>query len=172
MASKAVLFFISGENSGWVPISLLLIISFAFDLYYGCSVRLSFIPHVCSRVGPFGDCADWSILKMASEAARSWREKRTPERSQSSGLMGMGMNSSFWSSTVRGISHNVRNSYASSSCLLRCLVTKLYSECWTRDSKQQIVTFCMNSASRFLFQKLSTLMAGIIYWSDWRNFKY
>ena len=39
--SKASVFFISDENSGWVPISLLLIISLSFDLHYGCSVRRS-----------------------------------------------------------------------------------------------------------------------------------
>lgn len=58
ISSKAVLFFISGENSGWVSISLLLIISFAFDLYYGCSVRHSFIHHSWWRDGAFRHCAD------------------------------------------------------------------------------------------------------------------
>lgn len=67
ISSKAALFFISGENSGWVSISLLLIISFAFDLYYGCSVRHSFIHHSWWKDGAFRDCADWSTLKMASE---------------------------------------------------------------------------------------------------------
>ena len=38
-SSKAAVFFISDENSGWLPISLLLIISFSFDRDYECSVR-------------------------------------------------------------------------------------------------------------------------------------
>lgn len=37
--SKAAVFFISDENLGWLPITLLLIISFSFDLHYDCSVR-------------------------------------------------------------------------------------------------------------------------------------
>lgn len=41
ISSKAAVFFISDENSGWVPISLLLIISLSFDLDYDCSVRHS-----------------------------------------------------------------------------------------------------------------------------------
>lgn len=65
--SEAALVFISAENSGWVSISLLLIISFAFDLYYGCSVRHSFIHHCWWRDGAFRDGADWNALKMASE---------------------------------------------------------------------------------------------------------
>ncbi len=63
ISSKAALFFISGENSGWVSISVLLIISFAFDLYYGCSVRHSFIHHSWWRDRAFRDSADWSTLK-------------------------------------------------------------------------------------------------------------
>lgn len=39
ISSKAAVFFISDENSGWLPISLLLIISFSFDLDYDSSVR-------------------------------------------------------------------------------------------------------------------------------------
>ncbi len=63
ISSKAALFFISGENSGWVSISVLLIISFAFELYYGCSVRHSFIHHSWWRDRAFRDSADWSTLK-------------------------------------------------------------------------------------------------------------
>lgn len=37
--SKAAVFFISDENLGWLPISLLVIISIFFDLDYDCSVR-------------------------------------------------------------------------------------------------------------------------------------
>lgn len=58
ISSEAALFFISAENSGWVSISLLLIISFAFDLYYGCSVRHSFIHQCWWRDGAFRDRAD------------------------------------------------------------------------------------------------------------------
>lgn len=39
ISSKSAVFFISDENLGWLPISLLLIISFSFDLDYDCSVR-------------------------------------------------------------------------------------------------------------------------------------
>lgn len=39
ISRKTPVFFISDENSGWLPISLLLIIFFSFDLDYDCSVR-------------------------------------------------------------------------------------------------------------------------------------
>lgn len=69
ISSKAAVFFISDENSGWLPISLLLIISFSFDLHYDCSVRHAhlFISFAWWD-GPFGDCTDWCTLKLASEA--------------------------------------------------------------------------------------------------------
>lgn len=69
ISSKAAVFFISDENSGWLPISLLLIISFSFDLDYDCSVRYThlFISFAWWD-GLFGDCTDWCTLKMASEA--------------------------------------------------------------------------------------------------------
>ena len=38
-SSNAGVFFISDENSGWLPISLPVIIFFSFDLHYDCSVR-------------------------------------------------------------------------------------------------------------------------------------
>lgn len=41
ISSKAAVYFISDENLGWVPISILLIISLSFDLDYECSVRRS-----------------------------------------------------------------------------------------------------------------------------------
>lgn len=71
ISSKAAVFFISDENSGWLPISLLLIISFSFDPDYDCSVRHThlFISFAWWD-GLFGDCTDWWTLKMASE--ESW----------------------------------------------------------------------------------------------------
>lgn len=47
--SKAAVFFISDENLGWLPISLLLIISFSFDPDYDYSVRCThlFISFAC-----------------------------------------------------------------------------------------------------------------------------
>lgn len=46
ISSKAAVFFISDENSGWLPISLLLIISFSFDLWLLCQTH-SFIHLFC-----------------------------------------------------------------------------------------------------------------------------
>lgn len=72
ISSKAAVFFISDENSGWLPISLLLIISFFFDLDCDCSVRHThlFISFAWWD-GLFGCCTDWCTLKMASEASGS-----------------------------------------------------------------------------------------------------
>lgn len=77
ISSKAAVFFISDENSGWLPISLLLIISFSFDLHYDCSVRHThlFISFAWWD-GLFGYCTDWCTLKMASEASWSLARER------------------------------------------------------------------------------------------------
>lgn len=74
--SKAAVFFISDENLGWLPITLLLIISFSFDLDYDCSVRHThlFISFAWWD-GLFGDCTDCCTWIMASEErilVRTW----------------------------------------------------------------------------------------------------
>lgn len=64
IASKAAVFFISDEYSRWLLISLLLIISFSFDLDYDCSVRDTHLFIVFAWWdGLFGDCTDWCTLK-------------------------------------------------------------------------------------------------------------
>lgn len=67
--SKAAVFFISDENLGWLPITLLLIISFSFDLHYDCSVRRTHLfISFARREEFFGDCTDCCTWKMSLEA--------------------------------------------------------------------------------------------------------
>lgn len=55
IAGKAAAVFISDENSGWLPITVLLIISLSFDLCYDCSVRRThlFICFAWCKTGTF-----------------------------------------------------------------------------------------------------------------------
>lgn len=63
-------FFVSDENSGWLPISLLLIISFSFDLNYDCSVRHTHLfIFLAWQDELFGDCTDWRTLKWLQKQA-------------------------------------------------------------------------------------------------------
>lgn len=67
---KSFTFFVSDENSGWLPISLLLIISFSFDLNYDCSVRHTHLfIFLAGRDELFGDCTDWRTLKWLQKQA-------------------------------------------------------------------------------------------------------